>query len=75
MAKTNGDHIRTLSDKDIASLLLSADSGDFTVDICNSAYAADADHCPGTCDGCALRFVQAPFDEQLWKDLLPQERS
>lgn len=64
MSKTNGDHIRTLSDEDLAALLLGADAGDFTVDICASEFA-DPVNCPHVCDSCALRFLQASYDEAL----------
>lgn len=61
--KTNADRIRAMSDEELAKLLLDADQGNFTVDICDERYCvADQNDCPHDCKAAALKWLQQPME-------------
>ena len=61
---TNADRIRAMSDEELAKLLLSADQGNFTVDICSDEFCVTEEKdCPHDCTSAALKWLQQPVKD------------
>lgn len=62
--QTNADRIRSMSDEELAKLLLEADQGNFTVDVCDEKYCVPESHkCPHDCTAAAIKWLQSPVKE------------
>jgi hypothetical protein len=58
---TNADRIRAMSDEELAKLLLDADQGNFTVDLCDERFC-DLGNCNHDCTAAALKWLKQPAD-------------
>ena len=58
---TNADRIRAMTDEELAKLLLDADQGNFTVDVCSERFC-DTENCKHDCTGAALKWLQQPAE-------------
>ena len=60
--QTNADSIRAMSDEELAKLLLDADQGNFTVDLCDERFC-DLGNCSHDCTAAALKWLKQPAEE------------
>ena len=60
---TNSDRIRAMTDEELAKLLLDADQGNFTVDVCSERFC-DTENCKHDCTGAALKWLQQPAERE-----------
>ena len=56
--QTNADRIRAMSIDELANLLLEADQGNFTVDVCDEKYC-DPGHCKQDCTDAVKRWLES----------------
>ena len=61
---SNADRIRAMSDEELAKLLLEADQGNFTVEVCDAKYCVpEQDECPHDCTAAVLKWLSSPAKE------------